>query len=103
MVNSRRKTKRSTTGAEIKIGSNPVKDPDDITEGWCAYFTNLYRFTEDSSFDESFREVVDKKINNILLSDNTDYQQTPSILTDNLTYDELDDAIKSLPLNKAPG
>ena len=63
----------------------------------------MYRFTEDTSFDESFREVVDKEINSILLSDNTDYQQTPSILTDNLTYDELDDAIKSLPLNKAPG
>ena len=63
----------------------------------------MYRFTVDSSFDESFREVVDKEINRILSSDNTDYQQTPSILTDNLTYDELDDAIKSLPLNKAPG
>ena len=61
VVNSRRKTKRSTTGSEIKFGSNPVKDPDNITEGWCAYFTNLYRFTEDSSFDESFREVVDKE------------------------------------------
>ena len=75
VVNSRRKTKRSTTGSEIKFGSNPLKDPDDIKEGWCANFTNLYRFTEDSSFDECFREVVDKEINRILSSDNTDYQQ----------------------------
>ena len=103
MVNSRRKTKRSTSGSEIQFDGNPVKDPDEITDGWCTYFTNLYKFTEDSSFDENFRKHVDTEINRIISCDNSSYQQSPSILSCCLTFEELESAIKSLPLNKAPG
>ena len=103
VVNSRRKTKRSTSGSEIQFDGNPVKDPDEITDGWCTYFTNLYKFTEDSSFKENFRKHVDTEINRIISCDNSSYQQSPSILSCCLTFEELESAIKSLPLNKAPG
>ena len=79
-----------------------AKDPDEIAEGWCGYFTNLYKFTRDSSFDEPFRQFVDKNINRIIGSDDTDDSQIPSLLTGNLSLAELNAAIKSLPLDKAP-
>ena len=43
-----------------------------------------------------------KNINRIIASDDTDDSQIPSLLTGNLSIAELNAAIKSLPLDKAP-
>ena len=102
VVNSRRKRKRNDNGAEIQFNDKPVKDPDEIADGWCGYFTNLYKFSTDSSFDEEFRKSVDEKINNITSSDTACHSRESSILTGYLSREELNVAIKSLPRNKAP-
>ena len=102
LVNTRRKNKRCANGSEIKFNDKQVKDPDEIADGWCGYFTNLYKFTNDSSFDEEFRECVDEKINSLISRDASAKSKVSSILTGNLSHGELAAAIKSLPRNKAP-
>ena len=76
-----------------------MKDPDEIASGWCGYFT---KFTNDSSFDEEFRECIDEKINSMISSDASAKSKVPSILTGNLSHGKLAAAIKSLQRYKAP-
>ena len=103
MVNLRRKSKRHTAGLEIKFDEHPVQDPDDIVSGWCGYFTQLYSQTENPNFDDNFKQVVDQKVDSIMSSeDNDSDSDTTSVFSYQITRSELDEAIKALPLNKAP-
>ena len=100
MVNSRRKSKRHTAGLEIKFDEHPVQDPDDMLSGWCGYFTQIYSQTENPNFDDNFKQVVDRKVDSIMSSEDND-NDTTSVFSYQITRSELDEAIKALPLNKA--
>ena len=61
MVNIRRKNRHQSAGLELKFGESTVKDTDDIVNGWCGYFVNLYNQSESPHFDGTFKQAVDEK------------------------------------------
>ena len=43
-----------------------VSSQDDILSGWQSYFKDLYAFTESDRYDDTFKNAVDKEVNEIL-------------------------------------
>ena len=99
IIKSKRKSKQSVNHSnEIYFNDKLEKDPDSILNGWCDYFRKLYTFSNEDNFDDEFRGKVEKDIQCYLKVDEN--SQSTNYLTNEVTDEELNSIISSLPNGK---
>ncbi|MES9903946.1 MAG: reverse transcriptase family protein [Sedimenticola sp.] len=103
LVNSKRANKRGNPGKEMRFESSSdiVTDPQAIASGWCDYFSKLYSPTVDTNFSEQNKQFVETKVRNILQINNADVLSDNSVISYEVTVEELSNIIRTLPLGKA--
>ena len=97
-VNIKKRNKRAKQGCEIRFDSIPVREPNELVQGWQSYFTKLYDESNDDNFDDDIKDIVTAELDDRLREENSQY-----IISEPLCLAELETAIGSLPLGKASG
>ena len=69
----KRGKKGSSNGNEIRFKQNIETHPDQILDGWCNYFSELYSFSNNDCFDETFRQNIEKEVKNQTFANNSNY------------------------------
>lgn len=99
LIKRNKQKPNSTYPIKLKNGII-ITEPDDIVASWKTYYEQLYIPLNDDAFDDDFKTFVEgqlKKFNldaNVILDD---------ILGKDITINELQNVIKGLKNNKAPG
>ena len=100
VVNSK-KPKRKTVGLEMVFNGRRETTPDNILNGWQGYFQSLYTPSDEENFDNEFKTTIDANVRSYLQNKTMEGMICDNTLTSRVTYDELDDIIKTLPNNKS--
>ncbi len=98
VVNTKRSSRNGPPTKGLKFGSTFAKNPDEVINGWCNYFTDIYKSTEDPSFDETHRNYIDSTVPSLL---ETVQPADSCFLSNEFTEAEIRRAISTLPLGKA--
>ena len=84
--------------SELVANGSTYRTPKEITKVWSDYFQDLYTPKANDSFDDDHKCFVEQSIVTMLTASHTNYKHT---IDDDITYDEVWFAIKSLKRNKA--
>ena len=99
-IKSKKKGKKDTSnGKEIRFKDIIEKHPDRILEGWCNYFSDLYSFSVDNCFDDTFRQQIEQEVNNKTSTDENNY--TSQCLTNPISIAEMNKIIRNLQNGKS--
>ena len=101
MINSRKKKHMSGANnkKEMQFGRKRVNNPEEELNCWREYFENLYQFSSNDDYDNTFRLKVEQELENFLSMENN---YISSYITSPMTLDEMALIIKSLPCGKSP-
>ena len=98
LVNQRRKIKSSTV-CKLKSGDAILNTPEDISESFATYFSNIFIPTETNNFDSDFKQLIESRVNS--------FDNEQSYGCENLScpveLSELENLIKDLKRRKSPG
>ena len=77
LVNAKRKPSGSSPGSEIKFDGKIVSNPQEITNEWAKHFTELYKPSTDSRFDDDHKCDISRQLQNV--NDNLEVSEQPVI------------------------
>lgn len=96
LVSAKRKPSGSSPGFEIKFDGKIVSNPQEITNEWAKHFTELYKPSTDSRFDDDHKCDISRQLQNI--NDNLEVSEQPVI-----SAEEIQAAVQLGKIGKAAG
>ena len=98
VVNKRRKTKTSAVSA-LTANGQTISDPEDISECFADYFSSTFTPSDNSEYDDTFKQSIKQKLSNIL----KEPDDAADDLTSPVALQSLVDAVNDLKRRKSPG